>query len=241
MNINLLFLFKLNSINIFFRKTNPIVHFLINVNNLKISSKPKKLQTDFLKKSIILLKSSRVLKKNKTLTLFFFLNKFFINFLEFFFKTKILFNLKKGSNKLILKQISSRKFLNKYFKKNLNVSKQILGVIYYSLLLKDSSIFVNFFKKIVEKLNIKLHKKVFLGFRKLIKDVYFNMFSYLGLLGVFFNIKGKIGVSGSAKKRRYFFYYGKHSITNRQIKIDLKTDQIWTFTGTLGFSFLIFF
>jgi len=47
------------------------------------------------------------------------------------------------------------------------------------------------------------------------------IFIFLGVLGVFFNIKGKIGVSGSAKKRRYFFYFGKHSITSRNIKMDL--------------------
>ena len=37
-----------------------------------------------------------------------------------------------------------------------------------------------------------------------------------------FNLKGKVGVSGNAKKRRYYFYYGKHSITSRDFKMDLK-------------------
>lgn len=140
-----------------------------------------------------------------------------------------------------MRQISYRKFAIKYFKKNLKVSKQILGVLYYSLLLKDSSIFVTFFRGLLEKSNIKLHKKLFLGLRKIIKDFFKPLFSFLGVLGVFFNIKGKIGVSGSAKKRRYYFYFGKHSITSRFVKMDLKFSPVWTFTGTLGFSFLIFF
>ena len=113
--------------------------------------------------------------------------------------------------------------------------------MYYSFLLKDSSIFVNFFKNILEKLNIKLHKKLLLGLRKLIKDFFKPIFNYLGVVGVFFNIKGKIGVSGSAKKRRYYFYFGGHSITTKSIKMDLKFAPIWTFTGALGFNFLIFF
>lgn len=194
-----------------------------------------------MKKSITSLKYFKLIGRKPRNNLYFFLNSFILSFLENFFKNRIIFNLKKGSNKLFLRQISFRKFSTKYFKKNLKVSKQVLGVLYYSLLLKDSFIFVNFFKIIVERLNIKLHKKLFLGLRKLIKDLFKPLFSYLGVLGVFFNIKGKIGVSGSAKKRRYYFYFGKHSITTKSIKMDLKFSPIWTFTGSLGFSFLIFF
>jgi len=207
--------------------------------NFKI--KNKKLSKKFLKKSITTFKINKFLKKKNLFIFFIFLNKFLLSFLEFFFLKKIYFNLKKGSNKLPIKQISFRKFTTKYFKRNLKISKQIIGVLYYSFLLKDSSIFSNFLKKVLEKLNVKLHKKVFLGLRKIIKDLFKPVFEFLGVLGVFFNIKGKIGVSGSAKKRRYFFYFGKHSITTKKIKIDLKLVPIWTFTGTLGFTFLLFF
>ena len=82
--------------------------------------------------------------------------------------------------------------------------------------------FMNFFKKILEKINLKLHKKLLLGLKKLIKELFKPVFNFLGVLGMFFNLKGKIGVSGNAKKRRYYFYYGKHSITSRDFKMDLK-------------------
>lgn len=134
-----------------------------------------------------------------------------------------------------------RKFSRVYFKKNLMVGKRIMGILYYAFLLKDASIFSNFFRKVLEKLNLKKHKKVFLGLRKIIKDFFRPLFAYLGVLGVFFNIKGKIGVSGNAKKRRYFFYFGKHGISKKTNKIDLKFTPVWTNTGTLGFTFFIFF
>lgn len=201
----------------------------------------KKLEISFLKGSITALKTYKFLLRRKKQIFFLFLNKFFLNFLEFFFKSKIIFNLKKGSNRLILTNISYRVFINKYFKKNLLVSKQIIGILYYSFLLKDTSIFVNYFKNILEKLNIKLHKKLFLSLKKLIKDLFKPIFNFLGLLGVFFDIRGKIGVSGSAKKKRYFFYFGKHTITTRSIKINLKHTPIWTFTGVLGFTFSLYF
>ena len=172
---------------------------------------------------------------------FTFVKIFFLNFLENFFKKKVLFNFKKGTNKLLLKQISFRKFDIRYFKKNLGVTRQIIGILYYSFLLKDSSIFVNFLKRVLEVLNLKLHKRVFKGIKKLIKDIFKPLFNYLGLNGLFFNVKGKIGVSGSAKKRRYFFYFGRHSLTNRTLKMDCKNTTIWTPTGVLGFTFLVFF
>jgi hypothetical protein len=194
---------------------------------LKASQK-NKLKSSFLKKSMMIFKSKglKTFKFIKGANFFFLINSFVVLFLENFFKSNIIFNLKKGSNKLLLKQISFRKFTIKYFKRNLKTSKQIIGIIYYTLLLKDSRMFVNFFKKILEKINIKLHKKLFLGLKKLLKDVFKPIFVFLGVLGVFFNIKGKIGVSGSAKKRRYFFYFGKHSITTRNIKMDLNFTPI---------------
>lgn len=199
------------------------------------------LKRSFLKRSVTSLKIYKFVKNAAKVNFMFFINRFLVGFLENFLKSKVLFNIKKGSNKIILKQISKRKFSLKYFKKHLKTSKQIIGVLYYSFLLKDASIFVNFIKKILEKLNLKLHKKMFLGIKKLIKDLFKPVFNFFGVLGVFFNIKGKIGVSGSAKKRRYYFYFGKHSITTKLIKIDLKHTPVWTFTGTLGFNFLIFF
>ena len=213
--------------------------FFLNRGNIVSITTP--LNKRFLKTSLLLLNTNRLFKYKNSNVGFFFISRFIISFLEFFFKSSIVFNLKKGTNKLILKQISFRKFSTKYFKKNLKTTKQILGVLYYSLLLKDSTIFLNFFKKIFEQLNIKLHKKLLLGLRKLIKDFFKPIFFFIGVSGVFFNVKGKIGVSGSAKKRRYFFYFGRHSITNRELKMDLKFIPIWTFTGTLGVTFLIFF
>jgi len=228
LNINLIFIVKAVKINIFLKKFEKEIKTpQIELPAIGFNTKTKwRLTKRFLKKSITTLKIIKFMKTKNRGNLFFYLNRFILGFLEFFFKNKIVFNLKKGSNKLPLKQISYRKFSIKYFKKNLKINKQILGILYYSFLLKDSSIFANFFKSIIERLNIKLHKKLFLGLRKVIKDFFKPIFGFLGVLGVFFNIRGKIGVSGSAKKRRYYFYFGGHSITSRFVKMDLKFSPI---------------
>jgi len=221
---------------------NIIIYFKQDtINNSLQKITPYKLITLFKK----ILSISNIGKNNKGVDnkskMFTFLNKFLLNFLENFLKTPIIINIKKGSCRLPIKRISYRKFFLKYFKKNLKVSKQVVGILYYSILLKDASIFANFLKKIFEKTNIKLHKKILLGLKKLIKEVFKPLFNYLNLVGLLFNIKGKIGVSGNAKKRRYFFYFGGHSLTTRTLKVDLKFLPIWTFTGTMGFTFYLFF
>lgn len=116
-----------------------------------------------------------------------------------------------------------------------------MGVLYYTLLLKDASIFINFFKKIINITKIKLHKKLFYSLKKILRRLFKPLFMFLGVSGVFFNVKGKIGVSGSAKKRRYFFSLGEHKTTTRTMKVDYKFTTITTFTGTLGMSFAVFF
>lgn len=159
---------------------------------------------------------------SRQIRFFFFLNIFLISFLEGFFKTKILFNIKKGSNRFLWKQVSSVKFKVRYFRRYLKVGKHIIGILFYSFLLKDASIFVNFFKKILEKTTINQHKKILSGLKKLIKDFFVPRFNYIGLLGFFFNIKGKIGVGGNSKKRRHFFYFGRHSTATKKIKTNHK-------------------
>lgn len=247
MKKNILFVFKLNLIKsknnwaLFFTK-NYFCHAGVPTTTLyQLYTTKRRIKTSFFSKTFNSIKVSKNESSKVTTSAFTFLNKFLINFLEAFLKKKIIFNIKKGSNNLVIKQIGLRKFYFKYFKRNLKVSKRLIGILYYSLLLKDASIFTNFFGGLLEKLNVKLHKKLFLGLKKLLKDVFRPIFAFIGVVGLFFNIKGKIGVSGSAKKRRYFFSYGEHSLTSRAIKIDSKLTSVWTFTGVLGFSFLIFF
>jgi hypothetical protein len=232
---------------------------IINPNNIAFKIK-KKYQCLFnFSRCFVFIKKSGLVKKStflsaklylsniflskmfKKIKFFLFFNKFLINFLEIFFKKNILLNIKKGSNKLVIRQISLRKFTTRYFKRYLRIGKHILGIMYYTFLLKDSTIFVNYIKIILERVNLKSHKKIFLGLKKLIKDIFKPIFNFLGLLGLFFNVKGKIGVSGNAKKRRYFFYYGKHSLVTKTLKTDYKFTSIWTSTGSLGFSFFLFF
>jgi len=205
--------------------------------------KPKKLTDRFLLKISKLIKLQKPKKQitNTKQKCFVYLSKFILIFLEKIFNIAFLLHIKKGSNAVYLRRLSNRSFNRKYFRYFLNVNKHIMGVLYYALLLKDASIFLNYFKRIVSLAKIKLHKKLFFSLKKILRKIFKPLFKFLGVLGVFFNVKGKIGVSGNAKKRRHYFFLGEHKTTTRTMKLDYKFTTITTFTGTLGIIFIIFF
>jgi hypothetical protein len=60
-------------------------------------------------------------------------------------------------------------------------------------------------------------------------------------LGFYFLIKGKVGVTGNAKKRRFSFSNQKYSLTTKKNKISFYKTAISTHTGALGVKFIIIF
>jgi len=77
-------------------------------------------------------------------------------------------------------------------------------------------------------------KFVFLKFFKKILNL-------VGCLGFFFDIRGKVGVSGNAKKRHFSFFYGKYSLSSKKLKLNYFQKQFKTNTGTLGLTFFLTF
>ena len=93
----------------------------------------------------------------------------------------------------------------------------------------------------MEKMRLNGHKK-FLILLKLVLQQYYNyFFCKLDVLGVFFDIRGKIGVSGNAKKRNKKISIGSNSSTKKSLKINFQQSIIRTDTGVLGVSFYIYF
>lgn len=108
-------------------------------------------------------------------------------------------------------------------------------------MLKDSRLFINWFRLVMERINLRSHKK-FLSLLKLVLVRYYNyFFSGLRVLGVFFDVRGKLGVTGSAKKRHIKIGSGAYSSTTKKNKISLSQTIVRTSTGVLGITFCIFF
>ena len=92
------------------------------------------------------------------------------------------------------------------------------------------------------KVHIKKHKRVLSFLKKLFRIVYNSKYKdKLRFLGVYFDIRGKVGVSGSKKKRHTCITYGNTSSTNRRLKLVSQKDVVITTTGVLGVTFSIFY
>jgi len=75
----------------------------------------------------------------------------------------------------------------------------------------------------------------------ILKQFSVKLFKQTKTKGLLFSMRGKISVTGDAKKRHTYVKYGKHSNTSKNIKISLSSSQVKTKTGVVGVSFGIFF
>jgi hypothetical protein len=93
----------------------------------------------------------------------------------------------------------------------------------------------------MERIPFKRHKKLLSVF-KFVVNTYSTTLLYSNKVkGFFFDIRGKVGVSGNAKKRHFSFYSGKYSKTTKNSKFDYQHNIIRTFTGALGVTFILFY
>jgi ribosomal protein S3 len=59
--------------------------------------------------------------------------------------------------------------------------------------------------------------------------------------GFFFDIRGKVGVTGDAKKRSFFFNVGRYSKTTKNSKFNYQFSPIRTDTGALGITMIMYY
>ena len=172
--------------------------------------------------------------------LFGYFNRFIVDFVSFFFKRRVLFFLKKKY------KLKRKLYFLKIFKKikipfGIKILKsELLYIIYYGLLLKDCSFFLNYTRRIFENNRLKSHKRLFFLYKKIFKK-FIKLFRRLGVRGLFFDLHGKIGLTGNAKKKRLYFRCRRHSFTKKWVKINFYSSIIRTVTGVLGISAYIFF
>lgn len=117
---------------------------------------------------------------------------------------------------------------------------EMLEVIWLSFFYKDLSFLIEWFIKTMERIPFKNHRKLLSVFKFIIVN-YFSIFSKKNIKGFFFDIRGKVGVSGNAKKRHFSFYKGKYSKTTKNSRFDYQYNIIRTFTGALGVTMVLYY
>ena len=185
-------------------------------------------------------KNNFLLGQYETNNLFFF--KFFIlKFLGYYFKDKSIFlNIRKNqfdffdiNQYYILFYNKSKRLL---FLKSININiKSFIKLILVSLVSKDVILLKNFIKYILESIHFKKHKSFLYSLKTIFSLIYVSIFNDLNIKGLYIKLKGKIGVGGNLKKRKYNLKLGEFSFTKKNQKLNYVKDSIRTYSGVLGF------
>lgn len=183
---------------------------------------------------------------NKYYTNFYQNNLYFIRFFifkylnEFLLDKNFYLSLQKNNIDIIEKSILYNMLLKKTkrlgFLKEISFKiKSFINLILICLYSKDVILLKNTIKGILERLHFKKHKKFLYNLKVLLKSIAYIFFYKFKCLGLYIQVKGKIGLGGSSKKKKFLFKLGSFSFTNKSQKLVYSKDAIRTYSGVLGF------
>lgn len=168
---------------------------------------------------------------------------FLLQFLENFLKKKIWIKINTQYKhtlfwKNFLKNSTTANYnFSKYTIKNL-FNRDILELLLITFQTQDLQFFLRFIKLVLESNHFKKHRKILSIVFEIIRK-HKILFTLTPVKGFSFDIRGKVGVSGNAKKRHLFFSYGKITSTTQNIRSQWQQISIWTPTGQMGVTCLI--
>ena len=167
--------------------------------------------------------------------IFNFIQTFLLNELNLSSYIKInKLNLKYSNDSVYMKNLINS-FRKIFFFKSVHINFfEIVSVFLVMCYTKDLDLFKNWLLVIFKNLDYKLHKKFFYFFNFFISNYLFNYVKKFGISGFSLAIKGKIGVGGNSKKRRYYIRIGKLSLTNKSLKVSSSLILINAMNGQLG-------
>jgi hypothetical protein len=193
-----------------------------------------------------------LIKRFKKIFKSFFLKKYF-NSLQYYV---IAFFERFLSKKFFIKSVNYNFFKKKKYKKRLKfyriykifiknkhsvLSKknrfnliEILEIILFSFYSKDLFLLKNWFLRNFRKLHHKNQKNFLSLFKVLITDVFETYRSVFGIKGFYFIIKGKVGVTSNAKKKRILFRIGPLNKSSKNQKIDFQQGVVKASSGSSG-------
>ena len=120
-------------------------------------------------------------------------------------------------------------------------SNEIIEILFLSLWLKNSNMFMRWVRYFFEKNDLKKHKKLFLLLDSLLGKVVWNFNLFLKLKGLKLSMRGKFGKAGSVRKTRRYIKKGKCTSTSKNIAIFSQTKVIRTLTGVYSLKLELFY
>ena len=116
---------------------------------------------------------------------------------------------------------------------------ELAEIIWYSFQFRDLRLLNNWLKKIMPMVKLKHHQKLIDSLKGVLELNSMFFLSVLRLNGFFFKIKGKISVTGNAKKRNSIIRFGSIDLSSKSAKLDYEEGEINTKVGILGYKMFL--
>lgn len=91
----------------------------------------------------------------------------------------------------------------------------------------------------MESLNFKGHRRFLVFLQNFFRRHSFLIIEILKIEGFYFDIRGKVGVTGNSKKRHNCFKIGSLKRGNKNFKIDFNQGLVRTPSGVMGLTYIL--
>ena len=119
--------------------------------------------------------------------------------------------------------------------------EEMIFIMWQAFFQKDIDFLIVWFQRTMKKIEFNKHKNFLKVFKFILLKYSFFFCSTTHILGFRFDIRGKIGVTGNAKKRNLAFRFGSNGFSKKQHRLELKQGLVSTETGVLGLTFILAF
>lgn len=236
-------------------RKNIIDHLNLNLKKKRFFVKRKSLENSTISYNFNL-SSFEVLTKSNQIKIFknlqFLKNRYFpklllafcSNFFETLTKQKFFISVVTNSKPLFFERLLINYFFRKFFIfqrqfKSVLHLKEFIHIIILTFKYKDLYFLKNWMINFLEKINLKKHK-IFLRLLKNVSlAILFNASYFFDVKGFFFDIRGKVGVAGNAKKRHFSIKYKSYGFTKIKLRAEQVKFVLRTNTGVLGSTLLL--
>lgn len=185
-------------------------------------------------------------KKDFTPNFYKFIYYYFGSFFEKISNRRVFFKILGNINN----SLATNNVLEFIFSKNRSLQLKVgrgffllemLEVLYFTFKFKDLTFLMKWFVKTMYRVSFKNHKKLLSVFKQIVINYSDILVHNNNVSGFFFDIRGKVGVTGDAKKRSFFFNVGKYSKTTKNSKFNYQFNTVRTDTGALGITMVLYY
>lgn len=172
--------------------------------------------------------------------------KFLVNFTETYFFPKVCFNFlpyKAQAEELkgIFKAVENCVYPKLRTFHRLFFVKDFISLMAISFHQKNANLFLRWVVKFMERISPRLHRKFLSFFKLFLVRLYTRNYPSVTHKGFKLTVKGKISVTGNAKKRTQRITCGAYSLSKKSHKISYAKSVVHTPTGVLGLKCFIFY